>query len=96
MTTSEQEALQDVAARVVWYKSPAEAMDNEPHFIAHLLCYGALSDIQAVRNLIGDGRISQALDNAPSGIFTPRQWEFWNRRYGNQPVPALPSRFVQH
>jgi hypothetical protein len=96
MTPSEQEALQKVAQRVVWFKTPTEAMENEAHFLAHLMCYGALSDIQEVRNLIGDERISLALDNAPSGIFTPRQWGFWNRRYGKNPIPPLLKRSARY
>lgn len=92
MTPNEMNALLSVAQRVVWYKPAAEAMAHEPHFVAHVLCHGSLADIQEARAVIGDTRIARALDVAPSGVFTPRQWKYWNRFYGKTPVPPAPAR----
>ena len=94
MTQDQMEALSQVAQRVVWFKPPAEAMADEPHFVAHLLCHGALSDIQTARRVMGDARISKALDDAPSGVFSPRQWHYWNRYFSKTPVPPMPVRAI--
>ena len=92
MSPAEMDQLKDVAKRVVWFKEPDDVMADERHFLAHALCHGSLADIQLTRRVIGDERISKMLDDAPSGVFTPRQWRFWNRHYGRAPVPPLPVR----
>jgi hypothetical protein len=74
--------LRDVARRVVWFKEPDDALEDREHFIAHVLAHGALSDVQKTRRFYGDTAIGEALKNAPSGIFSARQWAFWCARYG--------------
>lgn len=88
----DKEKLREVARRVVWFKSPDETLADEDHFIAHVLCYGSFKDVQIVRRALGDQRIRQALEVAPSGIFSPRQWSFWNTFYDRLPVPPMPVR----
>ena len=71
-------------------------MADETHFLAYVLCHGTLSDIQDVRRAVGDARIERALDDAPAGVFSPRQWTFWNLHYGRTPVPPMPVRQLAH
>lgn len=92
MTELERTSLIDIARRVVWFKSPQDALSDERHFLAHLLCYGSLEDIQYTRRTLGDGRVLDALVHAPSGVFSPRQWNFWHRHFQQIPVPPLPKR----
>lgn len=95
MTPSEMDALRHVARRVVWFKTPTDAMADERGFLTHVLSHGTLSDTQATRRVVGDERIRQALEAAPSGVFSPRQWLYWNRLYGIVPVPSMPVRRFQ-
>ncbi len=95
MTPSETDALHHVAQRVVWFKTPADAMADERGFLTHVLSHGTLTDIQTTRLVVGDGRIRQALEAAPSGVFSPRQWLYWDRFYGIVPVPPMPERRFQ-
>ena len=95
MTPSETDALRHVAQRVVWFKTPADATADERGFLTHVLSHGTLSDIQTTRRVVGDERIRQALETAPSGVFSPRQWRYWNRFYGIVPVPPMPERRFQ-
>ena len=86
------DALRHVAQRVVWFKTPTDAMADERDFLMRVLSHGTLSDVQATRRVVGDERIRQALEVAPSGVFSPRQWLYWNRLYGIVPVPSMPVR----
>ncbi len=95
MTPSEMDALHHVARRVVWFKTPTDSMADERGFLTHVLSHGTLSDIQTTRRVVGDKRIRQALEAAPSGVFSPRQWLYWNRFYGIVPVPPMPVRRFQ-
>jgi len=74
MTPAEMDALRDVAPRVVWFKTPVEAMADEAYFLTYALARGTMSDIRTVRHVIGDARIGRALDSAPPGLLTARQW----------------------
>ena len=85
--------LLDVARRVVWFKEPEEALRDQAHFLAYAMRYGDDEDISAIsRAGIGLQQLSEVLDNAPSGIFDARSWNFWNLKCGRRSVPPLPVR----
>lgn len=85
-------ALLAVAERVVWFKPPAEALADPVHFLAHVMTYGTVEDLQAVNSVAGPEEFLETLENAPPGIFDPRSWAYWNLKYGRIPAPPMPVR----
>ena len=84
--------LEDVARRTVWFQSPAEALGDPIHFIAHVLTYGTHEDVKVLRHSVTDDDLREALDRAPAGVFDPRSWAYWNLKMGRYPPPPLPKR----
>jgi len=85
-------ALLAVAARVVWFKEPAEALADPVHFLAHVMTYGTVEDLRVVESVVGEAEFRETLDHAPAGVFDPRSWAYWNLKSGRVPAPALPVR----
>jgi hypothetical protein len=83
-----------VAERVVWFRPAAEALEDPMHFLAHVMTYGTIEDLQALQGVVGPEEFREALDHAPPGVFDPRSWAYWNLKYGCEPAPPLPARFV--
>ncbi len=81
-----------VARRVVWFKEPEEAIDDPVHFMAHLMTYGTVEDLQMMERFVGTAEFLEALDHAPPGIFDPRSWAYWNVKFGRSPEPPMPER----
>jgi len=84
--------LERVARRTVWFKSPAAAVRDPVHFIAHVLTYGTHEDVQALRQQVSDQELAEAIRNAPPGVFDARSWTYWNLKIGRYPPPPLPER----
>ncbi len=84
--------LLNVARRVVWFKDPKEALSDPVHFIAHVMTYGTVEDLVALKGIIGEDEFREVLDNAPPGIFDRRSWAYWNLKFGRNPAPPLPVR----
>jgi len=85
-------ALLAVAQRVVWFKPPVEALAEPVHFLAHVMTYGTLEDLRALRDVVGLAEFREVLDHAPPGVFDPRSWAYWNLKCGRLPTPPLPVR----
>lgn len=81
-----------VAARVVWFKPPAEALADVVHFLAHVMVYGTVEDLRALDGVVGPNEFRETLDNAPPGVFDARSWAYWNLKCGRGPAPPLPVR----
>jgi hypothetical protein len=81
-----------VAARVVWFKTPSETLADPVHFLAHVMTYGTVEDLQALEGLVGPGEFREVLEQAPPGVFDPRSWAYWNLKCGRVPAPPLPVR----
>jgi hypothetical protein len=89
-------ALLNVARRVVWFKDPQEALTDPVHFLAHVMTYGTVEDLQALEGIVSQADFCAVLDQAPPGIFESRSWAYWNLRCGRQPAPPLPQRIGIH
>lgn len=81
-----------VAERVVWFKTPPAALAEPVHFLAHVMTYGTLEDLQALQGIVGPDEFREVLDNAPPGVFDTRSWAYWNLTSGRTPAPPLPVR----
>jgi hypothetical protein len=84
--------LLSVARRVVWFQEPEETLADPVQFLAHVMTYGTIQDLAALEGIIGPEEFSQALVEAPPGVFDARSWAYWHLRHGRQPAPPLPSR----
>lgn len=81
-----------ISRRVIWFEEPDVAIKIVPRFIAYAMTHGSYADIQVIRRFLTDDELRDALDHAPSGIFDPRSWAYWNLMLGRFPAPPLPQR----
>lgn len=84
--------LLKVARRVVWFKEPADALSDPVHFLAHVMTYGTVEDLRAIREVVSREELLEALEQAPAGVFDARSWAYWNLMLGRMPAPPLPVR----
>ena len=82
-----------VAQRVVWFKTPHEALAEPRHFLAHVMTYGTVEDLRVLEGIVGEREFIEVLEHAPPGIIDPRSWAYWNLKC-NRPVGPLPVRFA--
>jgi hypothetical protein len=81
-----------VARRVIWFEEPEEALADPVQFLAHVMVFGGIEDLKALRGIVGKEEYREVLAHAPPGIFDARSWTYWNLVCGRQPTPPLPSR----
>jgi hypothetical protein len=86
--------LRAVAKRVVWFKTPEQALEYPKLFLAHVMTYGTLDDLVSAAKYYSEADFKAVLDDPPAGIFDRRSWNYWNLRYNRQPVPPLPRRMI--
>jgi len=84
-----------VAERVVWFKPPSETLADPVHFLAHVMTYGTLEDLPALKSVVGIDDYREVLDHAPPGVFDKRSWSYWNLKCGRSPAPPLPTRLIK-
>ena len=82
-----------VAKRMVWFKSPIEAIADKKLFLTHVMTYGADTDIVVARKYFTDADFREALEHPLAGIFDARSWNYWHVIFDIAPVPPLPRRF---
>jgi hypothetical protein len=81
-----------VARRVVRFDEPENALADPVHFLAHVMVFGTVEDLRALRGIVGKAEYREVLDAAPPGVFDARSWAYWNLVCGRRPAPPLPSR----
>lgn len=81
-----------VARRVVWFEEPAHALADPVQFLAHVMTFGTVEDLAALRGIIGEDEYREVLEHAPPGVFDARSWAYWNLVCGRHPAPPLPVR----
>ena len=86
--------LLDVARRVVWFKEPEDALADTYHFMAHVMTYGTVEDLVALRGSVDMADYLKVLENAPPGIFDARSWAYWNLVCGREGNIPLPKRIL--
>ena len=83
-----------VAKRVIWFKTPEDALLDTKLFLAHLMTYGNLNDIRVTLKYFSEEDFAAVLTDPPPGVFDIRSWTYWNVRYHHEPVPPLPKRKI--
>ena len=84
--------LSELAAKLVWWKEPDEALADQRRFLAQAMTFGDWEDMQYVRSVYGDDALDAVLENAPPGVFDQRSWNYWHLVLRRSPVPPMPRR----
>jgi hypothetical protein len=91
---SDREALEELAEKLFWWKSPEEALARWPRFLAQVMTLGTWNDVQTVRRICGKEAFREVLRDPPAGVFDPRSWAYWHAVFGLS-VPSLPKRRLE-
>ena len=83
-----------VAKRMVWFKTPEEALAEPTLFLSYAMTYGTVDDLRVVRAHYTDDQLREVLRRGPPGIFDARSWSYWHAVLGVRPVPPLPVRHL--
>jgi hypothetical protein len=81
-----------VAHRVMWFEEPRKALAEPVQFLAHVMVYGAVEDLKALRGIVDNDEYREVLEHAPPGFFDDRSWAYWNLVCDCRPTPPLPVR----
>lgn len=91
----DKEALQGLARKYIWWKTPEEAVEFPSRVIAQVMNIGDYADVQSISNQVGDDALRDVLTHAEIGQFNERSWTYWHYRLGLATlghVPPLPAR----
>jgi hypothetical protein len=86
------EALCSVARRLVWFKSPEDALADPYLFLGHVMTFGTIEDVRIVKASLGIDAFREALEHMPPGIMDPKSWTYWHIMTNKQPEPPMPVR----
>lgn len=86
------EDTEALAARLVWFEPPTEALADPVRFMAYAFARATHEDMKLLRRYIDEDDLKEALDRAPPGIIDSRSWAYWNLLIGRYPAPPLPKR----
>lgn len=95
MNDGDETALERLAGKYIWWKSPAEAAAAPHRVIAQVMDIGDYADVQALADRFGDDRLRTCVRDAEIGQFSPRSWAYWHYRLGLAApgeIPPLPTR----
>lgn len=81
-----------VARRVIWFEEPERALADPMQFLAHVMVFGTVEDLKALRGIVDKNDYREVLERAPPGVFDARSWAYWNLVCGRRPAPPLPVR----
>jgi hypothetical protein len=84
-------ALEKIAEKLFWWKTPGEALSSPGRFLAQVMTLGTLEDVQTVQRVFGREAFRDVLHNPPPGVFDARSWNYWHVIF-HLPVPPLPER----
>ena len=84
--------IEAAVRRIVWFESPAEALEDPVRFMAYAMTYATHEDMKLLRRYVSEEDFREALDHAPPGIIDPRSWAYWNSKIGRYPAPPMPKR----
>ena len=84
-----------MAAKYVWWKTPAQALELPRRIVARVMTLGAFEDVQVLAREVGDDYLRDVVASAEAGEFDARSWTYWHYRLGLAElggVPPLPRR----
>ena len=89
---ADKEKLFALARRLVWWKTPEDALAERNRFLAQMMSLGTWQDIEEAKQFCPGAAFRDALRHAPPGVFEPRSWSYWHRLLEVLPIPRLPTR----
>jgi hypothetical protein len=95
MQSCDEELLNKMAGKYIWWKSPEEALRTPQRIIAQVMNVGDYRDVQMLAKQLGDEPLRQAIAHAEPGQFNERSWHYWHYRLGLaeiDEIPPLPAR----
>ncbi len=92
MRSSDDQALSALARRLIWWKTPAEALASRNRFLAQVMTLGTWNDLQEAKRFWPEADFRETLREAPAGVFDVRSWTYWHHIFDLLPVPPLPTR----
>jgi hypothetical protein len=87
--------LTKLAAKYIWWKTPAEAIETPARVVAQAMNIGSYDDVQKLAQEAGDDYLRDVLRRAEIGQFNERSWSYWHYRLGMASpgnVPPMPKR----
>ena len=87
--------LTHFAGKYIWWMTPQEAAADPHRVIAQVMNIGTFEDATALRALVGDEQLKQAVLEARPGEFSERSWHYWHKVLGVcrfDKLPPLPVR----
>jgi hypothetical protein len=96
MTPETLDALKRLAAKYIWWKTPAVAVATPDRVIAQVMDIGDYRDVQALARLVGDDALRRVLTEAEPGVFRDRSWAYWHYRLGLATLDTLPPQPKRH
>jgi hypothetical protein len=87
--------LEQVARRLFWWKSPADALADPRRLLAQaqVMVYGTPDDVAVAREHFSKDDFKAVLTDPPAGLFDPRSWSYWHVVFGIE-IPELPRRRI--
>lgn len=85
--------LLEVARRVIWFKSPTDAILDYRLLLSHIMTYGTDVDYAVGLRYFSKDDFRDVLLHPLPGIFDSRSWEYWHLMFDISPIPPLPKRF---
>lgn len=84
--------LERLAEKYLWWEPPASGAQQTDRLLCQLMHLGTWDDVVLARRIFGDATFKRALTHASPGVLDARDWNFWNRFLGIEPVPPPPAR----
>ncbi len=63
------EAVQNIAQRLLWWQPPAVSLKQPRRFIAQVMTLGTWNDVRTTWRVFGEEAFREALRQAPPGVF---------------------------
>jgi hypothetical protein len=84
--------IEALARRMIWWKTPEEALRYPDRLLAQVMSLGTWEDVQLAKRLWSQDEFVAVLKHPPPGVFDRRSWVYWHCVLKVEPVPPLPQR----
>ncbi len=88
------DALRALSRRLVWWKSPENALADRHRLLAQIMALGTADDVSVARRVFADKDFLAVLADPPAGVFDPRSWAYWHVVFNLQPAGEAPKRRI--
>ena len=61
----------------MWFEEPERALADPVQFLAHVMVFGTVEDLKALRGIVTKDDYREVLEHAPTGVFDVRHTGVW-------------------